>query len=87
MPDRNPPSQRRAIAGDRHFILADPACPDLWALPGPVVATDAAGLRRFGPARTASTARLRDWAQRQGLAFRIDDRYPLPHLRADPAPA
>ena len=70
--------QRRAIAGDRHFILADPTEPDVWALAGPVVTgTDENGVRSFGPARTISTQALRAWAQAKNLPFRIEDKFPL----------
>ncbi|QWF71942.1 hypothetical protein KEF85_05650 [Methylomonas paludis] len=70
--------QRRAIVGDRHFILADVNQPDHWALAGPVVlATDADGNRRFGPARTITTAQLSAWAAGQNLRLQIADKFPL----------
>ena len=70
--------QRRAIVGDRHFILADPAQPDVWALPGPVVAaTDVNGVRRFGVARTISTEHLRAWAKAEKLSMRIEEKFPV----------
>ncbi|MDD4915410.1 MAG: hypothetical protein PHW13_10305 [Methylococcales bacterium] len=76
------PYQRRAIVGDRHFILACPTQIDAWALPGLlVIGVDANGVRQFGPPRTVSTARLKAWARANGLGFRIEVKYPL--LRRD----
>ncbi|MGD0961967.1 MAG: hypothetical protein ABSB19_19320 [Methylomonas sp.] len=70
--------QRRAIVGDRHFILANPERPDCWALAGPVVmAEDANGVRDYGPARTISTARLREWARMHNRSFAIIEDFPV----------
>ena len=70
--------QRRAIAGHRHFILADLQQPDSWALPGAVIlAEDENGQRRYGPARTISTAQLKAWAKSQRLPFRIVEKFPV----------
>ena len=77
----NPDSlfQRRAIAGDRHFILADPETqPDAWALPGPVVTgMDENGIRSYGPAKTISTQALQAWAKSRKLRFRIEEKFPV----------
>lgn len=70
--------QRRAIVGERHFILADVDNPDTWALAGPVVlATDTDGNRRFGSARTISTAQLSRWAAGQNLRLQIVEKFPV----------
>ena len=70
--------QRRAIAGDRHFILADLQQPDVWALAGPVVTgIDENGARSYGPARTISTERLKAWAKSRKLPFRIEEKFPV----------
>ena len=83
-----PSHQRRAIIGDRHFILLDPNKPDLWALPGPVITTeDDNGLRNYGPPRTITTARLIDWARDQGLSVHINEKYPLLRRDQGEAPA
>jgi hypothetical protein len=77
--------QCRALIGDRHFILADPQRPDLWALPGPVISSeDENGNRRYSPPRTISSARLLDWARSQGHSFHIEEQYPV--LRRDISP-
>jgi len=70
--------QRRAIVGDRHFILADPDRPDEWALAGPIVTgTDENGIRSYGAAKTIGTERLKAWAKTQQLPFRIEDKFPV----------
>jgi hypothetical protein len=70
--------QRRAIVGERHFILVDAGQPDIWALPGSVVtAVDENGVRSFGAARTISTLALQRWAARQNLPFRIEEKFPV----------
>jgi len=72
--------QRRAVVGGRHFILANPEQPDVWALAGPVVtAVDENGVRSFGPAKTITTQALMAWALRKRLAFRIEEQFPLAH--------
>lgn len=70
--------QRRAIAGDRHFILVDPAQPDTWALAGPVVETmDEDGICSYAAAKTISTAQLQAWAKNQNRPFRIEEKFPV----------
>ena len=70
--------QRRAIVGNRHFILADPAQPDRWALAGPVVISeDELGYRRYGPPRTVSSAQLQTWAKHMRRPFRIEEKFPV----------
>ena len=72
--------QRRAIIGDRHFVLANPQQPDNWALAGSIVqSTDKQGLRSFGPARTISTTQLIAWAASHKLTFYIEENYPVVH--------
>lgn len=79
-------SQRRAIVGDRHFILADPAQPDRWALAGTqVTGVDENRNRSFGPLQTISTEGLRAWAAAMQRPFRIEEAYPL--VRGDAAEA
>lgn len=78
----SPHTQRRAIVGNRHFILANPEQPDHWALPGPVILKEEpSGQRHYGPAKTISTAQLIDWAKTQNLGVNIDDQFPI--LRRD----
>ena len=70
--------QRRAIAGDRHFILADPDQPDAWALAGPVVTgIGENGVRSYGKAETISTEALRAWAKANKRSFRIEEKFPV----------
>ena len=72
--------QRRAVIGERHFVLANPEQPDIWALAGsPVQSVDPQGVRSFGPARTISTAELRAWAQAHRLPFYIEENFPVIH--------
>ncbi len=67
-------AQRRPIAGDRHFILADPEKPDEWALPGTcqVVGT-LNGVRLFSRPKTISTDNLKAWAKQTNRRFMIMD--------------
>lgn len=70
--------QRRAIVGDRHFILADPAKADVWALAGPVVTgIDENGIRSYGAAKTVSTAQLKAWAKARRCPFSIEEKFPV----------
>ncbi len=70
--------QRRAIVGNRHFILADTGQPDVWALAGPVViAEDENGIRSYGPAGTITTAALKALACKHGLPFKIEEKFPV----------
>lgn len=70
--------QRRAIVGDRHFVLANPDRADAWALAGPVVTgEDENGVRSYGTANTVSTAQLRAWARARRKPFRIEEKFPV----------
>ena len=70
--------QRRAIVGDRHFILADPDQPDQWALAGPIITNeDEQGNRSYGKARTISTKALKTWAQTHNRRFSIIEKFPV----------
>ena len=72
--------QRRAIIGDRHFVLANPEQPDLWALAGTAVqTTDKHGQRSFSPPRTVSTGQLIAWAAAHSQPFYIEENYPVIH--------
>jgi hypothetical protein len=70
--------QRRAIAGEWHFVLADPEDMDSWVWPGTqVLGVEANGARRFAPPRLLSMRELAAWAQCAGLALRIEERFPV----------
>jgi hypothetical protein len=72
--------QRRAVIGERHFVLANPEQPDIWALAGTVVQSiDKQGVRSFGPARTISTGELIAWAAAHRLPFYIEENFPVIH--------
>jgi hypothetical protein len=70
--------QRRAMVGNRHFVLANPEHPDIWALAGSEVqSVDKHGVRCFGPAKTISTSELVAWAKANRLPYHIEENFPV----------
>ena len=76
--DRAHEVQRRAVIGNRHFILADPKrCTSTWAIPGLNVVRELGDVREFGPARIVTTEQLRRSAVASGQVLQIIEKYPL----------